>query len=114
MKALPALLLAFSLTACASIPNPITQSRVDTVVASWGAALAVFNGYKEACAKRLIPSSCRTVVIKTQAVIPTVRAKVNSARDFASKPTLSTLDLVGIAETAVGDFERLQADLGVK
>lgn len=113
MRIIFAALLALSLTACATFTNPINRARLDTLDATWGAALAVFNGYKDACAKRLIPSSCRTNVITAQKVVPVVQAKVNSARSFALKSSLSTFDLVAVAEGAVADFKQLQTRLGM-
>jgi hypothetical protein len=114
MNRIAALFLAFALAGCASIPNPVTQVRVDALNASWGASLAVFNGYYDTCERRIIHQSCRTVVAKIKRVAPSVQAKVTAARNFATKPTLTSVDLVVIAEQAVDDFKKLQADLGVK
>lgn len=119
-RALIALALVGTLAGCAtynpftSVQNPITQSRVDTLNATWGAALALANGYKKTCVQRLIPQTCRGIVQKMQAAVPIVQAKVVSARNFSAKPTLSVVDLIGVAERAVDDFKTLQSNLGVK
>jgi len=94
--------------------NPVTQSRIDLVNASWGTALSLANGYRETCAQRIIPSSCRTVVAKMQAVVPTIQAKVVRARAFAKNPTISAIDLVQVASDAVNDFKVMQMQFGVQ
>ena len=94
--------------------NPVTQSRIDKVNAGWGTALSLANGYRETCIQRIIPSSCREVVRKMQAVVPSIHAKVVRARAFAKNPTISTIDLVQVASDAVNDFKVMQMQLGVK
>lgn len=109
-----ALTAIIGLAACASISNPFTQSRIDTLNASWGAALVVADGYYSTCEKRLIPSSCRTVVNKMQSAASIVHPKVKKAREYAKNPTISSTDLIAIASSAVDDFKNLQTTLGVK
>lgn len=107
-------LLALSLAACATIQNPVTQSSIDAVNNSWGVALSLANAYADSCRKRLIPSSCRTVVLKMQQAAPPVQTAVLRARAFAKNPTISSVDLVQAASNAVNDFKLLQMENGVR
>lgn len=121
-KLLPIMLLATSLGGCAQlqsffnsggVPNPLTQTRVDTINASWGAALTVTNGYTDACRQRLIPSSCRTVVYKLQNAAVPVQKRVVAMRG-AVGVTLTGVDLYSLASDAINDYKVLQMQLGVK
>ncbi len=114
MKKIVAIVLAFSLSACATFQNPVSQSRVDALNASWGAALALANAYRDSCVQRLIPPVCRTVVVKMQQAAIPVQAAVRKARLFSQNPTTSTVDLVQAASDAVNDFKVLQMQYGVK
>lgn len=108
------LVFALLLVGCASLPNPVTQSRMDAVNASWGGALALMVAYKDACAQRLMPSSCRTVVQKMQVAAVPVQTAVMRARAFALNPQISSTDLVEVASSIVSDFKVLQLTYGVK
>lgn len=114
-----ALCAALILAGCASgafqsIPNPITQSRADTLTASWGATLALYVAYQDACAQRLIAPSCRTVVAKVRLVLPIVQSQVKTAQSLAKQDTVNALDAVNAAIQAVDDFRGLITALGVR
>lgn len=108
------LVLALLVAGCATVPNPVTQSRMDVVNASWGGALALMVAYRDSCAQRLLPPSCRTVVFKMQAAAPPVQNAVIRARAFAANPQISSTDLIEVASNTVNDFKVLQMTLGVK
>lgn len=114
MKQIAAILFALSLSACATFTNPVTQSRVDALNASWGAALSLANGYRDACVQRLIPPVCRTVVVKMQQAAIPVQAAVRKARAFATSQTTTTIDVIQAASDAVNDFKVMQMEYGVK
>lgn len=113
MKKLLILGLLF-LSACSTIQNPLTPSRMDKVDASWGAALAVANGYYDSCEKRLINQKCRTIIAEMQRVVPVIETKILKARQFSENPTISSIDLISVASDAINDFKLYQADHGVK
>lgn len=106
--------IAFALVLAGCVTNPITKFRVDALTASWGAALALGNGYYDACERRVIPQTCRTVVARLQGIAPTVQAKVTAAQNFAMRSSVSAVDLIAVAESAVNDFKAIQAQLGVR
>lgn len=107
MRKFITIILALGLTACATIPNPITKSRVDILDAGWGSTLSLADGYYDACDKRLIPPDCRTNVAKMQKIAPLVEAKVVKAREYAKNPSISAVDLIDVASDAVNDFKLL-------
>lgn len=107
------LLFALALTACATISNPFTQSRVDTMEDAWGAALAIAANYRDACAARVLQPSCRTIVINLQTAAVPVQTVVLRARASAKNPTITTGILVEEAIGAIGNFKNLQTQYGV-
>lgn len=109
-----ALFLAVAVSACTTIQNPVTRSRLDAVEASYGAALALANAYRDSCAQRLIPPSCRPIVVKIQKAAVPVQSAMVKARAFAANPTITNVDLIQAASDAVNDFKVLQMELGVK
>ena len=116
-KLLLPMLLALTVSGCAlfkDIANPITQSRLDTINASWGAALAIAANYRDACAQRLIPASCRTVVPKLQNSAIVAQAAVNRANQASLSPTTNAAQLLELASDAINDFKVLQMTYGVK
>lgn len=124
-KLVIAIALSLSLGACAQLQKtadflttgvtiPVKQQTVDTLNASWGAALAVADGYREACVARVIPPSCRTVVKRMQAAAGPIHAAVKRARMLALNPNINATEVIRIASDAVNDFKILQMEMGVK
>lgn len=114
MKKIILLVFSLGLSACATFQNPVTQSRVDALNSSWGAALALADGYADSCRQRLIPPGCRAVVLRMQKAAIPVQTAVIKARVFSQNPTTSTVDLVQAASDAVNDFKVMQMEYGVK
>lgn len=117
MKKLGAILIALALSGCAlfqSAINPITQSRVDTINASWGATLALGANYHDACAQRLIPPSCRPIVLQLQPAAIPVQAAVNTMNKAAIGGTTTLATLAQTASDAINDYKTLQMQYGIK
>jgi len=115
MKKLIVLAFALSLAACATIQNPFSRDELAAIEASVGTAVTTFNGYKQLCADRIIPPSCRTAVQAVQVHIPQVRGALNSARNFVKNyPQLSPAASIGAVQAALGDFLAAQSKYGVK
>lgn len=105
-KVLLALVLSFALTACASIPNPFTAPTLAAVESSYGAALALAVNYRDACAQRLIPASCRTVVPVMQSYGARAQSAVLVARNFVkNNPTLDATSILSTAQDAIEMFK---------
>lgn len=113
MKALVFALALFVSGCAAHIPNPITGSRLDIVNASWGATLAIAVNYRDACAERLIPPSCRTIVPRLQRAAMPVQAQVDKANQASTRSTVNAAELVSYASDAINDFKILLMELGV-
>lgn len=119
MKKLIALALALSLGGCAngfnplSFTNPLTTSRIDVINASWGATLALGANYRDACSNRLIPPSCRPIVVRLQAAALPVQAAVRAANQASLNGTTNAIALVNAAGDAINDYKTLQMTYGV-
>ena len=114
MKKLIVLAFCLVLPSCVTYQNPLTQSRMDALTASWGTALVVAANYRDACDQRLIPPSCRPIVIRIQQAAIPAQAAYKRAVEFSKNPAISQQDLVQAASDAVNDFKVLQMTLGVK
>ncbi len=117
MKKLIVIALAISLGGCAlfqNFANPLTRSRLDTINASWGAALAIAANYHDACAQRLIPPSCRPIVVRLQAAAIPAQAAVKRANAASITATTNAAQLIELASDAINDFKVLQMTYGVK
>lgn len=95
---------------------PITRAQVDTLNASWGAALTIADGYRDACAARLIASSCRTIVQRMQAAARPIHERVKRVRLLARNPnpTVNLSDVIREVSDAVNDFKVWQMERGVR
>lgn len=106
LRRLLPIFFALALTACASIPNPFTAPTLAAVESSYGAALAVAVNYRDACAQRLIPSSCRTVVPVVQVYGARAQSAVLVARNFVkNNPTLDATSILSTAQDAIEMFK---------
>lgn len=110
------LALAFCLVlgGCATYANPLTPSTVDTINASWGATLALGANYRDACANRLIPPSCRPIVRKLQVAAIPVQTAVKTANQASLVGSVNINSLVQAASDAINDYKTLQMQYGVK
>lgn len=114
-KIIIAIGLALSLGACATITNPIGRVQLAGLESAVGTAVATFNGYKRLCGDRVLPPSCRTAVIAVQDQLPRVQGALNAARGFVRDyPTLNAATAIGAAQSALSDFQAVQAKYGVK
>ena len=104
-------LLAIGLGGCASFgtfTNPVTTDRVVLIKQGYGVALAAAVAYRDSCAKRLIPPSCRTVV--PQIVAANRKVEVALARLEAIRrlgPNVSTVEAINALSDAVNDLKVL-------
>lgn len=114
MRKILVLLGALALAGCASFQNPLTQNRLDTINASWGATLALGANYRDACASRIIPSTCRPIVVKLQQAAIPVQAAVKAANTAALGATTNAAALAELASGAINDYKVLQMTYGVK
>lgn len=122
MKRLIPFILLLALAGCGSIPNPfkdfsnpLTRTTLVEVENAYGAALSVAVGYRNACADRLIPPSCRPIVKKIQSAGAKAQGAVVAARKFVKNyPMLDATQAIGAAKAAVDDFKAEQTRLGVK
>lgn len=113
--------LALGVTGCAGLPppfnsfaNPLTTSTVSGVNASWGGALALAANYHDACASRLIPPSCRPIVVKMQQYAIAPQAAVRAMNKASVGDSTNVVVLVQAASDAVNDYKTLQMTYGVK
>jgi hypothetical protein len=109
------IVLLLSLSACASIKNPFDKPKLVTVEASYGAVLSIAVGYRDACAKRLIPPDCRPIVKQMQAYGLRAQNAIVYARTFSkNNPTLDATNAIRVAQDAVNALKDYQSQVGVK
>ena len=117
MRKLLVICFALALAGCASlsIKNPFTTTTLGDVEAAYGTALSIAVGYRDACAQRLIPPSCRTIVPQVQRYGVQAQNAIVYARSFVrNNPTLDPTTAVKIASDAVSAFSSFEAQAGVK
>lgn len=121
MKKLLVIPLALALSGCATfqtltggIVNPITPTNLAAAESAYGAALAVAVNYKDLCAKRWIPPSCRPIVFQLQRADRKVQAALRTARVAAKSGRVDMSSIVAIVESAVVEFQQLAAANGVR
>lgn len=109
MKWLAGPLLALSLAGCAgTLPNPVTADRVTTIKSGYGIALAAAVAYRDSCAQRLIPSSCRTIVPQIVAAnrkVEVVLSRLDSVQKLG--PSVDATDVINQLSDAVNDLKLL-------
>lgn len=114
-----ALLLTLPLAGCwnpfGSIENPLNKTSLVAVEASYGSALSIASGYKDACARKTIPPSCRSVVKSLQNADNYAYGQIKVARDFIkANPTVDASVVISTAQQAVRAFQDAQTANGVK
>ena len=113
MRRFAIILFVLALGACAS--NPISREALVAAESGYGAALSAFNGYKDLCARRVIPSSCRTVVQTIQPKVRVAHVAVTYARNLHLQGNTVLLPAAMIdAQRAINDLKAANAQLGVK
>ncbi len=120
-KLLLACLVALPLAACASMPNPFTSianplgtTQLGTIESAYGVALSAAVAYHDVCVKRIIPPSCRPIVLQLQQKARLVQGAIVAARGVAKNPTLDAVSAIATAQQALNDFQNFQAANGVK
>lgn len=89
------------------VKNPVTASNLYEANLAYDGALKAFNKMKDLCARRVIPNTCRTYVIKGQQVIPQAENARKTAQSFIrNNPTLDASSLVSAFTTLIGALEK--------
>lgn len=97
--------LAFALTACASVPNA-TPTQLYQAELVFDGAVKTFNELKGLCANKTLPSSCRGYVVTGQGVIRQAYAADVSARQFIkNNPTLDATNVIQAFTGLVSTFQ---------
>lgn len=105
MRKIIALFLVLGLAACATVKNPVTNARLYQAELAYDGGLKTFNKYKDLCAQRVIPSSCRTYVNRGQVAIAKVRKARREVEIFVdTNPNLDASSVVLAFEVAVRNF----------
>lgn len=105
------LVTALLLGGCAINPftvvtNPINNSVMYEAELAFDASLKTFNQLKALCSARVLPSTCRTYVVKGQGYIRQAYAADMAARQFvAQNPTLDATNVVQAFTGVVSNFK---------
>lgn len=109
MKILGVVILSVMLTACAvlnTIKNPVSRTQLVEIESAYGVVLSGAVAYRNACARKAIPPTCRPIVVKLQQADRTATAAILALRNFVRNyPELNTPQLVQAAWQAVEDFK---------
>lgn len=116
MKRIFAIVLALSLTACASINNPVSRTTLVTSESAYGVALSAAVAYRKLCADKVIARvTCAPVVLKLQNADRKVQVALSNLRTFVkNNPTVDAVSLVNAVSAAVADFQAIASANGVK
>lgn len=110
--------LALTLGGCAlfrAYDNPVGPNQLAAVESAYGIALSVAVAYHDACGRKVIPSSCRPIVVRMQTVGAVAHRSVITARNFVRQnPTLDASSVVQAARVAVENLKAVQAQYGVQ
>lgn len=107
MKKVLALALTISLAGCAglSIQNPISTTTLAQAESTYGIALSAAVAYRNSCAQKLIPSTCRATVQKIQVYGASAQSAMLKARNFVrANPTLDPSAMISAASITVEAF----------
>ena len=101
-------------SACTTLQNPLTPTRLAAIESSYGIALSAAVGYRNACARKALPSSCRGIVAHMQSASRVAQARVLELRAFVrNNPELDAGALIAAAQSSVQAFRDIQAVYGV-
>lgn len=105
---IPLMLLSLGLCGCGSIPNPITTDRVVVIKESYGVALSAAVAYRDSCAQRILPPSCRTVVPRLVAANRRVEIALSRLSSLeALGPAVDLTEAINALSDAVNDLKLL-------
>ena len=117
MRRIATLFLALSLSACAfnplqSFTNPVRGTNLYEAELVFDGAVKTFNELKGLCAKRTLPPTCRTYVVKGQKIIANAYAADKAAQNFVkNNPTLDATNVIQAFTGLVSDFKNNVAAL---
>ena len=98
-------LAACGINPLASVTNPVNTTKLYQAELVFDGSLKTFNELKGLCAKRVLPSACRTYVTKGQGIIVKEAAADAAARRFVdTNPTLDATNVVQAVTGLVSDF----------
>jgi len=96
---------ACAINPLATVTNPVNTSRLYQAELVFSGSVKTFNELKGLCARRVLPSTCRTYVIKGQGLIRKAYAADISARTFVqNNPTLDATNVVQAFVGLVSNF----------
>lgn len=114
-KLIGIVLLCFTIGACQSFPNPVTTDRLANIESAYGIALSAAVAYRNACANKSIPRTCRSIVVELQAADRAAQSALVTARSFIKEhPFLDAFDVISAAQQAVSTFQTISTVYGVK
>ena len=119
-KLLVVSVLALGLGGCAfnpfaSVTNPVSKDTLAKLEAGYGVAASIALGYRNACAKKEIPPSCRPIVVQIQNADNYAHGQILVARNFVrNNPTIDATALILTAQNALTAFQKAETDNGVK
>lgn len=113
---IPVAILALAIAGCATkIPNPVSKTALDKIEAGYGASYVLLEGWRDQCAARQIPLSCRIQVPKAQEVARQAQATLIDARDLVDNhPEIDATTAIAKSSTLVSRFKAILAQYGVK
>jgi hypothetical protein len=121
MKKILIIIVALSLSACATIRNPITTNQLATVESAYGIALSIAVAYRNTrlCKRNEVPTfsnicAQRSVLLKLQVADRNVQIALAKARLFIrDNPTLDAYDLIQGAQIALDAFKAIEQQHGI-
>lgn len=125
MKRVLGVFLALWLTACATVPNPLTPHRLVQLESAYGVALSIAVGYYELykvnrCTKTRLESATnycarRSVVVALQKADIKANQAIQTARKFVIRyPDLDATKVIGVAELALAGMQDVITKNGVR
>ena len=108
MKRFFVVLCVLLVSACTTVNNPLTPNRLATLESSYGVLLSAAVAYRNACARRALPASCRPIVVEIQKAGAVAQTRVLALRGFVrANPTIDATALLVAAESAVDAFRQV-------
>ena len=106
MKRILSLVIVLLVAGCATLQNPITADRLTTIKSGYGIALSAAVAYRDSCAQRLIPPSCRLIVpqiVNANRKVEVALARLNSLKQLG--PTIDVTQAIDQLSGAVNDLK---------
>lgn len=115
MRKLLGLVLVLFIAGCATMSNPLTVNRLAALESAYGVVLSAAVGYRNACARKALPVSCRPITAELQKAGLVAQARIVSLRAFVREnPTVDASTLLVAAESAVDAFQQVATVYGVR